>query len=279
MEISFVIYTHSFRLNNLKQTLRFLERREPQLAGSEIVLVFQDGCKNPPDSARFAIRTHSMKMDTYVKPKMCNVGVSLASHPIVAILDSDRILPHGYFLRNAKQLQAKEIVTTKSLRQCLAPATDEQIAEGKYEYVVEDRTLTNEVSHKNLFSGNTLLFKDDYLAMGGMDENFVGYGSADTDMTHTAMDYGCAAKYLDDIEIHLYHPRELIFQGNILADPYHGVIGLTNLLRYVKKRNIFCPEAQAQADAVFNQINTYPEYLRTFFLDVYLNRVKSVKYI
>src|SRR5690606_40976411 len=70
---------------------------------------------------------------------------------------------------------------------------------------------------------------------------------------------------------------ELIFQGNILADPYHGVIGLTNLLRYVKKRNIFCPEAQAQADAVFNQINTYPEYLRTFFLDVYLNRVKSVK--
>ena len=66
---------------------------------------------------------------------------------------------------------------------------------------------------KNLFSGNTIFYKQDYLDCGGMDESFVGYGFADNDMNLNVISKGYKAVWLNDLEIHLNHNIEFLYEN------------------------------------------------------------------
>lgn len=250
--ISFIIYTHSFRKDNLIETISSLEKNEPNL-NAEIIIVFQDNI-DISISCKWLIKKQFLDIDTYKKPLMCNIGVGLASSDIIVILDSDRILPENYFYNNL-QIKPKEIITTKYLRGYKANGSS----------FIENRSMNNEINCKNLFSGNTMMWKSDWF---GADESFIGYGSADNDMTATALQT-CFSTFLDVEERHLYHATEIIFGGRKLKNMEWGLIAFTNLLRYVKKWKIDKPKVFRDAEWWKRNIHKYPEDLRDFFLSVY----------
>jgi len=266
--ISFVFYASVERCDNLKQTLRMLEQRE-KLIDKEIIIVWQD--EGPQIENTTSI---NLKMDTYRKPKQCNEGVKAATNKIVALLDSDRILPKNYFAEQSSKLVEKEFITTTHLLKCKKPYEDHQIDEFKFEGLKEFRSKTIEIQRKNLFSGNTLFYKKDYLDCGGMDENYVGYGYADNDMTRTVEKYGCISTYVDCPEIHLWHPVEINYEGHRLQ--MFKIISATNLMYYCKKWQLKDLKAETIIQEVYKNINKFPEKLQDQFKKAYRFRYGSI---
>jgi hypothetical protein len=260
--ISFVFYACAHRLDNLTQTLRLLNVLEPNLPDKEIIVVFQD---EGPELE--GVKTVNLGLSSYQKPVQCNVGVKLAFYPVVALLDSDRILPKDYFASLITGLGKKQFVTVTELRNCTKPETDDAILSGQYEFWLEKRSQKNEFRIKNLFSGNTVFFKDDYLALGGMDERYVGYGYADNDMSQTVLSGGMKAVYKNDYEIHLYHPRGVKYQGELLEDIQ--IQSAINVLKYCRKWRYFDDKVIFICDSVFSKIHKYPQDLRERFLSMY----------
>ena len=222
--ISFIIYFHSSRLPLLLQTLRFLEVREP-VQNYELVLACQDQTVLPPN--RFGSSQLINLNCVYCKPKMCNIGVREARHENIVILDSDRVLPHGYF--SSQEIKHGEIISTYRLRNLVRPHTDEEIASMNIEYSLELKSKTNEMLQKNAFSGNTMFKKSDYVPM---DESFLGYGFADNDCvrSHSHLQI----KWTEDIELHLYHPRET-YMPEKLNEVDTMKMCVKNGLKYCKK--------------------------------------------
>lgn len=233
--ISFVFYFSSKRLDNLNQTLRFLKNRE-NLDENEVVLVCNDEI-----NSNFSIPNYkiiNLNLQSYNKPKMCNVGISEASNKIVALLDSDRILPANYFKNNAKKLNSKEFISTTNLIKLIKDYSDEEIEQNKFEYFEDAKSKKGEILKKNLFSGNTLFFKQDYLDCGGMDESFVGYGFADNDMTLNVISKGYKAIWLKDLEMHLNHNVEFLYENKIINEEIEfKKVSRANLNKFIEKWN------------------------------------------
>jgi predicted glycosyltransferase involved in capsule biosynthesis len=213
--ISFVFYFSSKRLENLEQTLRFLDKNE-DLKNKEVILVCNDSINKDFKIPNYKI--FNLNLDSYMKPKMCNFGVDKSTCDIVALLDSDRILPNRYFEKNAKELNKKEFVSTLVLHKLLENYSDNDIELNNYKYVEEIKSKRFKFFKKNLFSGNTLFHKRDYLDSGGMDESFVGYGFADNDMTINVMSKRYTVRWKDDIELHLNHPMGFLYKKKSIED-------------------------------------------------------------
>lgn len=202
MFCSVVIPFHSSRLDNLHQQLRFLREMK-----DELILVCQDEIAEFPTEF-FITKLINLKSDVYNRSKMCNVGVRAAQGERIVLLDSDRIMPFGYFRKVLKSLQPRECVTTKNLFACERAHTDQEIGQARVDVRPDFRSETNEMHRKNMFSGNTVMFRQDYLDAGGMDERFAGYGYNDTDFTSTMMSRGVRMVFREERELHLWHPKD-----------------------------------------------------------------------
>jgi predicted glycosyltransferase involved in capsule biosynthesis len=166
---------------------------------------------------------------------LCNFGADKAKADIIAILDSDRILPVNYFEKKAKTLKKRQFLSSLFLHKLLEDHSDEEIKLEKYKYKEEIKSKKCEFFHKNLFSGNTLFYKKDYFDCGGMDESFEGYGFADNDMTYNVMSKGYSVCWNKEIEIHLNHPVEFLYKGKILTDTEFKKISKNNLEKLKNK--------------------------------------------
>lgn len=221
--VSFVFYYHSTRTDNLGQTLRLLARREPDiLPHSELVLVCQDR-GDTPDHSFPAVKHINLGREAYNKPLMNNLGVREASGDVIVLLDSDRVLPHGYFTRQVCSVQPRQCISTTELWKLKRPATDAEIDALSVPREPDYRTKTNEMHTKNMFSGNTVMRKADYLAAGGMDESFEGYGYNDTDFTQTMTKHGAVFVWTADLELHLHHPPGLQGRAMIESNVRNGI--------------------------------------------------------
>ena len=261
--ISFIIYFSSTRLANLLQTLRFLEKREPLLLDGELLLICQDRC--PSVASNFKTYKHfNLELSNYRKPYMCNLGVKNATHENIVLLDSDRILPESYFSRCLKLLKENMAITTVPLYQLKRTYSDSEIELKDLEKKSDFRSKENEGGRKNLFAGNTLMKKIDYLKWGGMDEEFVGYGFADMDMTTSVMKQGCTPLYLEEEEeLHLYHYRETCLEGRPVDPSVFRIITATNALRYCVKWKTLPNEGMKKIIQRVNEhIDEFPEGLR-----------------
>jgi hypothetical protein len=227
--ISFVFYFHSSRVGNLEQSLRLLSAREE--AEKEIVLV----CNDRTEREFPGCRLFNMGLADYRKPLMCNFGVAKAEGDMVALLDSDRVLPRGYFSAAARTIGSGEFASCVRMQKLTRDHSDEEIEGGDLKSEKDDRSTGWEIRRKNLFSGNTLFHKEDYLASGGMDESFVGYGFADNDMTRNVHAKGFRAVWLSGTEIHLHHPKEVMEGGRMKEFEEYRKTSQKNLCRFLKK--------------------------------------------
>jgi predicted glycosyltransferase involved in capsule biosynthesis len=229
MKISFVIYFHSNRAKNLEQMLRFLFKRE-NLINSELVLI----CQDQYNKNLLGIKPKNLKLKYYHKTKMCNIGVDLAKNEIVALLDSDRILPSKYFEKIYKEIKPKQFVSTWKMYKLNREYTDQEIEKNEVIKLKDFKSIENKTCSKNLFAGNTVFYKKDYLDTGGMDESFYGYGFADTDMTMNIMSKNNDVIWRSEEEIHLFHPKE-IDMGKQKYKFHSEIFTALNAKKYCKK--------------------------------------------
>lgn len=221
---SFVIGFHTQRIHNLLQTLRFLAKDHEEIVEhSQLVAICQDNMDylknslNAEERQQFeefeSIRERFEKsclINTDIKnmhlPYLTNIGVKNCENEKVIILESDRLLPKGYFKSVIEELREGICITCKNMKKLLAPATDKEIENNLFSYKEECRSESNEIGVRNMWSGNTAIHKNDYYKSGKMDEYYVGYGWADSDMTNRMRKIGIQEIYKSDIELHLWHP-------------------------------------------------------------------------
>lgn len=180
-------------------------------------------------------RLFNMRLSDYRKPLMCNFGVERAKGEVVALLDSDRIMPRGYFSAQAEVIKPGEFVTCERMRRLTRPHSDDEIESDCMDFFEEKRSRGWEAWSKNLFSGNTLFHKKDYLGSGGMDESFQGYGFADNDMSRNVITKGYSIRWTDDVEIHLYHPPQVMESGRTVGEKQFMKRSQSNLCMFLKK--------------------------------------------
>lgn len=227
--ISFVFCFHSERINNLEQTLRLLFKRETNIG--EVILV----CNDETERDFPGCRLHNMRMDAYRKTIMCNFGVAEARFETIALLDSDRVLPKNYF--SSINAQPGQFISCDNLANMSQEYSDEEI-EGEISnlmFEMEIKSRKAEIRKKNIFSGNTVFLKNDYLNSGGMDESFVGYGFADNDMTMNIISKGYEPVWRNEIEIHLWHEKNIFMNGQKLIFPEYKYISESNMNKFLSK--------------------------------------------
>lgn len=188
------------------QTLRFLTKWHGEVVReSELITVCQDTYE-PGTLIGWAKHKHfNLDLGYMHLPFVTNFGVDKATNEKLIILESDRILPPGYFAEVIEQLQDGLQITTKKMLRPQKDLIDREIESGDFEYKEEYRNEAIWPGERNMWSGNTALTKSDYYGCGQMDEFYKGYGWADGDMTLTMEKHGVKSIYRDELEIHLWH--------------------------------------------------------------------------
>jgi hypothetical protein len=183
-------------------------------------------------------------------PYVTNLGVDNSDEEKIIILESDRILPPGYFKNTIDSMKPGVVTSPKQMIKL-----SEDVDDNTIEFLVnnvhdrkdslnythirhhEDRSDTNKMGQKNVFSGNTAIMKSDYIKAGKMDESYIGHGWADTDMTDTVIKAGMEIQFIPDVmEIHLFHELKTYATVNYLGDRF-----VENGLYYCKKWNLMRP--------------------------------------
>lgn len=225
MIASFVIGFHTARIDNLLQTLRFLTKDHQEVvADSHLSMVCQDTIEildpslvNSLDNLRDYFHKSvllNLNLPYMQLPFVTNKAMHMTETDKVIILESDRILPKGYFAAVIEQLDEGKQITCCNMKKLTKPASDEEIETGSFEYRDESRDINNQIGVRNMWSGNTAIWKTDYYKAGQMDETYLGYGWADSDMTNRMERIGIQSIYRDEIEFHLWHPSATYGEGD-----------------------------------------------------------------
>lgn len=203
-------------MDNLLQTLRFLVKDHPIVSDCQLITVCQNSLEFLPFNfvkefddlkSHFARADHfDMELDEMSLPIVTNWGVDYADSNKVIILESDRILPSGYFNAVIDQIGPSISITCSNMKKLTKPATDDEIRSASFEYKDESRSDLNRIGVRNMWSGNTAIWKPDYIRAGKMDESYIGYGWADSDMTNRMKMIGVLEIFRPEIELHLWHP-------------------------------------------------------------------------
>jgi|688.fasta_scaffold82486_3 hypothetical protein len=214
MQGSFVICFHSARLDNLEQTLRFLTQDQREVVcQSEIVLTCQNTlstserqtleelCSSFNKHQIFELNVNDMNL-----PKLTNFSVQQTKTNKIIVLESDRILPKKYFEKILTRLKPKIQISAILMTKFKAPYSDEEIRNKKFEGKQEYRSSENQIGMRNMWSGNTAFWREDFIEAEMMDENYVGYGWADSDMCNKMKSIGVQDHWLNVNEYHLWHP-------------------------------------------------------------------------
>lgn len=230
-----MVFCDSSRQDNLRQTLRFLVRREPGLVvRAEVVVACQDEIGKP--ECDFPTKLLNLKLPAFNKPMMVNAAVRAAAGPVVVILDGDRILPAGYFTAALDSHRPGRVSCPRTLYKLDRPYSDEEIEARSFRCVEDFRLPVPTPGRKNAFSGMAVMGRDDYWRAGGMDESLVGYGCSDTDFTMTCLERGIEIVYTEDEELHLWHRVNMSYENFFATN-------LKSVCRFCRKWNVPIPDA------------------------------------
>lgn len=247
MLASFVIGFHTARIDNLLQTLRFLTTDHADIVSESYAEIV---CQDDPETSLPAdlweqldtIREKfhrssitSLNLKSMHLPHMINHGVEQAETDKVIILESDRILPAGYFAEVIRDLKPGCQISNSRMRKLLSPASDDDIRTGNFKANDEFRSDINALGQRNMWSGNTAICKCDYFKAGRMDETYTGYGWADSDMTNATTMAGIVSVFKNYDELHLWHPSATYGEGDQKS------MFINNGLHFCKKWGVSTP--------------------------------------
>lgn len=273
MLASFIILYHTSRIENLRQTVRFLKKRENKLLDQEFIFVCQTDYKL---ELFFKNQINlNLSLKNYHKSFMTNLGVKKSKGKFLILLDSDRILPENYFYNCIKISNKNTVISTKNLYQLDRDYTDSDIETNKVNKKPDFKKKTAEGRFKNLFAGNTVISKNAYEKIGGYDESFVGYGFADNDMSQAAIKSNLDIVWLSSEELHLFHEKTIYWNGSIITRDIFKIITAINGLNYYKKWNIKLDKNFK--DLIFeieNNIKNFPVDLQKKYQNCKLNFYK-----
>lgn len=245
--LSFVIPFHTARFDNLLQTLRFLiENHYEVVSRSELITVCQDTIEFRENdqtkelfqlSQSFKIKKHfDMEESEMILARMINCGVRNCLSDKVVVLESDRILPKNYFEIIEQELKPKISITCRDMKKLKSQVSDDEIRQEQFEYNDENRSESNHIGVRNMWSGNTAFWKNDFFEADLMDEGYVGYGWADSDMTNKMNEIGVKSVFRPETELHLWHPSQTYGKTN------QKRLFINNGIRYCKKWNAEYPD-------------------------------------
>ena len=207
MNASFIVWFHTARKSNLLQTLYFLEKwHQDVVEDCELITVCQDKLNFDIPVNYWKKHNHfDMNSEEMSGSRIINFAVDQTSCEKIVVLESDRILPAGYFKEILPLLKEGVQITTLTMKKLTEEVGNETIESGKFKFNHEIRSSKNELCFKNMWSGNTAFMKYDFYKVGKMDEEYVGYGWTDSDMTATMESNAVKSIFRDEIELHLWH--------------------------------------------------------------------------
>lgn len=210
MKASFIIGFHTARKDNLLQLLRFMDSwHQKTISNCELITVCQDKINFEIDSKNWKFHNHfNMNLQEMNLPLITNFAVKKSQCEKIIVLESDRILPKEYFESTIEELKKGIQITTLKMNKLIRPHEDSEIEENTLEFICDDRSESNELGCKNMWSGNTAFMKEDFFNCGMMDEDYIGYGWADNDMCMKMQKTGIKSIFKHDTEIHLWHPKQ-----------------------------------------------------------------------
>lgn len=265
---SFIICYHPHRYDNLAQTLRFLQKREPDIDSYEFVFVSQT-TNNPLPKISQRLVYIDMNLSGYNRQIMLNAGVFAASDSQVVLLDSDRILPHGYFQHVLSDLSPGQVASTRQLFKLRKAYDDSEIERNAVEVIPDHRHPSTVLRRKNLFAGNVAIWKSDYIKLGGMDTAYSGYGYADTDMTRRVERSDLEIVYREDPELHLYHEPSVVLGRHLFKDDDVKLMCAINGIRFCLKWGCIEPDAESHFREVAASWSTYSMELKRQFTELW----------
>ena len=202
------------------------------------------------------------RLDGFCWASMWDAGVSVARHPVILYLDSDRLWPSnllqeivdkiddGKFLFTTHHFLMSKELPIEKCKEFLRTFADDSASLTRPPYlgnVKFDPRFSN-CSHrpgKNVMSGGTAFTKSTYLRLGGVDGWYCGHGAyADTDFHFTAQLGGCEFVDLRLPELHWPHPK-LNDKGQPLDQMALHKLSLDNYIYYCKKWRL--PMAMAES--------------------------------
>ncbi|HYG25601.1 MAG TPA: glycosyltransferase, partial [Caulobacteraceae bacterium] len=166
-----------------------------------------------------------------------NLGASKASGEYLVFIDGDCLCLPGFVASHARQAERGWFVTGRRA-QVREKATAQILARGLAPYALPrwrlmlesprwlqtryaqlltlpiDRTRRSKhvADVRKAESCNLALWRDDFLAVGGFDERFEGFGCEDVDLCLRLLRNGLKRKSLEHLEpvLHLYHGRKAV---------------------------------------------------------------------
>lgn len=207
------------RVPQLQAVLANLMAQQPSACE---IIVSEEGqgqsCLPPlPDTVRHVF-TQRPKDKPYCKSRMLNAGAAVAKGRHLLLHDADILVPERYLDQIVERLDAGwEAVRPIRFLFCLGKEETDTVLKARS---CDDIPTVPDIM-QNFPGGSVALRRDTYLAIGGMDEDFAGWGGEDNEFldrldTRNVFQGGFLPA------IHLWHPPQTN-KGNT-TNPMHSLL-------------------------------------------------------
>lgn len=184
-----------------------------------VVGVMQDTPYDVPTNGPFPIRQVVLEGQAMPLAAARNAAVAAANCSRVALLDIDCIPDPGFVGDYAARLGEEDALLMGEVLYLPAGATDDGIDFDRFAEVAEQHseraplpTQAIELceDYRCFWSLNFAMRRDRFLALGGFDEAYMGYGGEDTDFGRTVATAGVPLRWVRGARAyHQYHPHHM----------------------------------------------------------------------
>lgn len=227
----------------------------------EIIIPWNDpGCPYRSEALEYIVKHYSKKFSVEVfenneplnRARLRNKAVESSGHDVVALIDADVFIPLEQVRYAIELAKEKRILVKPYFTVGYASKTTSKMwmIDKNRDEISETDFYKFSVPWKGIHGGAFVINRKDWIDVGGMDENFNGWGGEDN-----AFNEICAKKLgpiglIEGYAFHLYHPRtEKMSKENIDL-----------LLTYTKKDKLLPPYFSYKHKTTYNDYKDWEKH-------------------